>query len=103
MVLTDHAQKRMQSRGITEDSVLAAVTFGRTFHARGAIIKVIGRKEIARYADQADLRELQGVHVVMSHDGSVLTTYRNRRFRRADFRKTHFRPQRDPAREPAWQ
>lgn len=94
-MLTKHARKRMQSRGIGEESIFAAVDYGRTYYARGAVFKVIGKKEIARYADQADLSELHGVHVVMAQDGAVLTTYRNRRFRRADFRKPRFRPHRN--------
>jgi hypothetical protein len=77
----------MQSRRLTEFDIEAAVDFGRTFYSRGAVFKVIGKNEVARYGEEVDLEHLVGVHVVLSHDGKVITAYRNRRFRSADFRK----------------
>ena len=91
MVLTTHVRKRMQSRRISEDDIQDAVRYGRTFYARGAIFKVIGRKEIERHCDVTNLQNLEGVHVVMAHDGTVVTTYRNRQFHRAQFSKPRHR------------
>lgn len=96
MVLTTHVQERMQSRGISEDDIVTTVEYGRTFYARGAVFKVIGKKEIERHSEEVELEHLEGVHVVMAHDGTVLTTYRNRRFHRTDFRKPRYRPHRNP-------
>ena len=95
MVLTNHVHERMQLRDISEEDVLATVEYGRTFYSRGAVFKVIGKKEISRYREETDLEHLEGVHVVMGHDGTVITTYRNRRFHRTDFRKPRYRPHRN--------
>lgn len=94
MVLTTHAKKRMQMRRITQDDIRATVEHGRTIYARGAVIKIIGKKEIGRYRNRHDLRHLDGVHVVLDHDGVVITTYHNRQFHQSDFRKPRRRPRR---------
>jgi len=102
MVFTNHANQRMRSREISEADVQLTIEYGRTFYARGAVHKVIGKKEIARYQDEADLEHLDGVTVVMGHDGTVITTYRNRRFHRANFRKPRHRPHRNPDSGRMW-
>lgn len=86
-VLTKHARRRMNVRRISEDDVRVAVDLGRTFFARHAVIKVIGRKEIAHHDVDGEMAHLDGLHVILSHNGCVITTYRNRHFRKADFRK----------------
>lgn len=56
--------------------------YGRLTHTRGAIIHVIGRKEVERYSrDGLDLSEAEGVHVVCSYEDAILTVYRNRDLR----------------------
>lgn len=102
MVLTTHVQKRMQSRGISEEDIQEVVRYGRTFYARGAVFKVIGKKEIERYSDNAELDHLEGVHVVIAHDGAVITTYRNRQFHRGEFCKPRYRRHRNPAIGETW-
>lgn len=102
MVLTTHAQKRMQSRGITEEDIHDTIQYGRTFYARGAIFKVVGKKEIEHHSDEVDLGHLDGIHVVLAHDGAVITTYRNRQFHRGDFCKPRYRPYRNPATGKLW-
>lgn len=72
----------MQQRGINQAAVEAALDFGREIFTRGAIVYAIGRREIERFDDEGiDLAEYDGIQVVCSHDGSVLTAYRNRNFR----------------------
>lgn len=102
MVLTTHVRKRMQSRGISVEDIQATVRYGRTYYARGAVFKVIGKKEVERYSDEIDLEHLEGVHVVLAHDGTVITTYRNRQFHRTDFCKPRYRPHRNPDIGPMW-
>jgi hypothetical protein len=79
MTLTDHAWQRMTSRGISTGDVAVVLEYGRTVHARGAEISVIGRKEVEEYSKAGiNLSPYVGIHVLCSRQGSVLTTYRNR-------------------------
>jgi hypothetical protein len=78
--LTKHACDRMSRRGLSEAAVAAAIAYGRIVHIRGAAIHAIGRKEVEWFEpDGIDLYE--GVQVVCSPEGAVLTVYRNRDFR----------------------
>ena len=80
--LTRHAWQRMTARGIPTDAVEAALQYGRIVHTRGAAISVIGRKEVEQcHKHGINLSAYEGVQVVCSPDGAVMTTYRNRDFR----------------------
>lgn len=79
---TGHSRKRMQQRGIDQGAIAAVLEFGREVFTRGAIIHAIGRREIEQWNDEGiDLSEYDGIQVVCSRDGAVLTAYRNRDFR----------------------
>lgn len=77
--MTDHAWRRMTSRGLSEKAVEAVLTYGRTFYVRGAEIHALGRREVERYRNQSvDLRPFEGLQVVcVPDDGVVMTVYRN--------------------------
>jgi len=76
--MTKHAEGRLSERGISRKAVMAALFFGRTIHVRGADICVIGRKEVKRLRREGfDVSGYEGLHVVCSGDGCVLTVYRN--------------------------
>lgn len=80
--LSQHACQRMQQRSISINSVTKALAFGRVVRIRGASVYVIGRKEVARFSrDGIDLSSQEGVQVVCSKDGTVITVYRNRELR----------------------
>ncbi len=82
LTTTSHAQKRMQHRGIDTAAIEAALAFGREVFTRGAVVHAIGRREIEQWRDEGiNLSAYDGVQVVCSHDGAVLTVYRNRSFR----------------------
>jgi hypothetical protein len=79
--LTNHAKERMATRGLRANAIDAALAYGRVVHIRGADIYAIGRKEIARCAKEGiDLSAYDGVQVVVTADGAILTVYRNRSF-----------------------
>jgi hypothetical protein len=81
--LTRHAESRAARRGIRAEAVELALEYGRVVYTRGAVVHAIGKKEIARWAAVGlDLSPYDGIQVVCSIDGAVLTVYRNRRFRR---------------------
>lgn len=77
--LTTHAALRMQQRGIGADGLQAALAYGRRIRAKGLTFCVLGRKEVQRQAERGvDLRDFEGLQVLLSHDGAVVTVYRNR-------------------------
>ncbi|GAM10334.1 hypothetical protein OR1_02623 [Geobacter sp. OR-1] len=76
--LTNHARSRMFSRAISADEIDLVISFGRVIHTRGAAIYVVGHKEVSRYQKHGvNLFRCEGVHVVCSPDGAILTVYRN--------------------------
>ena len=79
---THHALQRMSMRRVPSSKVNLVLTYGRKTHTRGAIIYVIGKKEISQCAAFGiDLSELDGLQVVCSNEGAVITVYRNRDLR----------------------
>jgi len=80
--LSAHARKRMTARGISAEAVGMVLDHGRRTHVRGAVIHVVGRKEIARARSRGlDLAPFEGIHVVCASDGAIVTVYRNRDLR----------------------
>ena len=74
--LTTHVRHRMKTRGICRETLDLVLIFGRAIHTRGAVIHVVGHKEIREHG--RFLERCAGVHVLCSpHDGAIITTYRN--------------------------
>lgn len=97
--LTKHALQRMSGRRINRRAVAVVLCFGRSVHVRGAEIRVLGRNEIARTARLGlDFSSHEGIHVVCSTDGSILTVYRNRSLHGLRPRPRHSHPTRRRAR-----
>lgn len=77
--LTNHAAIRMQQRGISSAALLAVLDYGRRIHAKGLTYYVVGHKEVDLYAEQGvNLANFEGLQVLVSEDGAVVTTYRSR-------------------------
>ncbi len=77
--LTRHAQGRASARRISPSLIDAVLVWGRELRLRGAWVYVVGRRDVWRAAREGvDVTALEGVHVVCSDDGAVLTVYRNR-------------------------
>ncbi|MFM0327317.1 DUF4258 domain-containing protein [Caballeronia glebae] len=82
-LLTAHAALRMQQRGISTELLDLVLCYGRTLYERGLSFRVIGHKEVERYAREGvDLSRAEGVHVLVQADGAVITTYRNQKLRK---------------------
>ena len=80
--LSCHAFERLEQRDIEIEAVDAVLDYGREVFTRGAVVHAIGRREIDQWAREGiDLSRYDGVQVVCSHDGKILTVYRNRDFR----------------------
>lgn len=77
-LVTNHARSRMFSRAISADEIDLVMSFGRIVHTRGAAIHVVGHKEVSRYQRHGvSLYRCEGLHVVCSQDGRIITVYRN--------------------------
>ena len=80
--LTQHALDQMQARQLPVDAIDTALTYGRTAWTRGARIFAIGRREVERCRGRGlELAHFEGVQVVTSPDGAIVTVYRNRDLR----------------------
>jgi len=93
--LTRHATERMAQRGIPSEVIENVIEYGRAVNMRGAVIHAIGRKEVERLRqNDLDLSASEGVQVVCSPDGTVLTVYRNHDFRglRTSLGRSRVRP-----------
>jgi len=78
-ILTKHASMRMHARRVSNSAVLTVLRFGREVHIRGAVVYAIGRNEVKiAKSDGVDLRPEEGLHVVCSREGAILTVYRDR-------------------------
>ena len=78
LALTHHAEHRARTRCIPGDALDAALDFGRHRATRGADIYTLGWREVRTLgARGVDVARWEGVEVVCSHDGTVITTYRN--------------------------
>lgn len=84
----------MTHRGIQSEVIDLVIEYGRAVYTRGAVIHAIGRKEVERYRQDIDLSDCEGVQVVCSMDGTILTVYRNHNFRglRSGLGRGRFRP-----------
>jgi len=88
--LTLHAVARMSARRISPRDLELTLRFGRRDYVGDGTMYVVGRRELADPRLPAEVRNLDGLHVLMAPDGrTVITTYRNRSLagRRAAIRR----------------
>ncbi len=86
---THHARTHMQQRGISAAAIGWLLRYGTEQHDRhGGIVLFLdkaARRRITRErrVAPAELERIDGIYVVVAHDGSVVTTgHRRRRVRR---------------------
>lgn len=77
---TNHAHIRSAQRNISADQIQTVIEHGRRFYGHRAVHYFFGRKEAQQFRPLlgAPVERLEGAVVVVSHQGDVLTTYRNR-------------------------
>ncbi len=81
--MTEHAEHRMASRGISQRALKAALQYGSVRFTRKAWYYRITRLDVQKCKNQGvNIAEFEGIHVVVSPDGAVLTAYRARKKRR---------------------
>ena len=90
LFVSNHAQRRMDMRGINQKTIDLVLKFGREVRTRGALFYVIGKKEIHQFYKQEPLlKDMEGIQVLTTKDGVIITTYRNKDLRqiRPDHRR----------------
>ena len=85
LFLSEHAYWRQTQRNISAIQTQMVVLYGRLVYAGDAMHYFFGQREVRQYwqAFGECHDELDGVVVVMSHDGVVVTAYRNKKALRA--------------------
>lgn len=79
--ITKHALNRADGRRIPVHAVSVVLAYGRRVWTRGAQVFALGRREVHRASLQGlDLVPYEGIQVVCTPSGSILTAYRNRDF-----------------------
>ena len=82
LYISRHALKRMDVRKIDEVGINIALEYGRIIYTRGAVIYALGIKENYQHAELGPISaKYEGLQVVCSLDGKVLTAYRNKNFK----------------------
>lgn len=62
---------------------MLAYQYGRVIHSRRAVYHVIGNKEIKKYGGIVpELKNMNGVQLVVSANGTVLTAFKNKDLRK---------------------
>lgn len=80
--ITFHAEMRMCQRGICANTLELILQFGRKIRSKGATFYVIGKKEIQKYNTiEPKIKDMEGMQVLISAEGTVITTYRNKNLR----------------------
>lgn len=83
LVYSEHAIRRSFGRSISEDAVEATLDYGRRYWNHGSLVFRLDRRSVAKAKAQGvNLHAHEGIHVVLSPDGIVLTAYRNRNCKR---------------------
>ena len=91
---SNHAGSRMGSRRISCNDVCTVMTYGRTYHVRGAVVYALGKREAEMCRmDGLNPDRIEGLQVVCSSDdNSVITVYRNHDFSSLKHRNTRWTP-----------
>lgn len=77
-VYTRHVLRRMRQRAISFEMLEGVMLFGRELRGPDTVMHVVGRREVACWRLRGHrIERLQGIHVVCSREGVVLTVYRN--------------------------
>ena len=74
---TYHAEQRMQQRAISEWAIAQVVQFGERIHKQKMRFCYLTKKEIGRYYNPDQAKELQDIIVLMGQDSAIITAYRN--------------------------
>jgi hypothetical protein len=77
--LTKHATMRRAQRAISSSAVAIAIQAGLQRQLDGCVVFFLGRRQLEGLKlEPQELERLEGVTVILSREGRVITTYKNR-------------------------
>ena len=75
---TKHSRKRTSQRGISRQMIQDTLDFGTCTWKQGLEFYTMLRKDLKDRFEPGYAEKVEGVVVIMSEDGYILTTYKNR-------------------------
>jgi len=89
-----HARRQMDSRRISRNDVAVVMSYGRSYHVRGAVIYAFGHQEAETCRKEGlKVDRVEGLQIVCApHDDSVITVYRNHDLSSLRRRNTRWAP-----------
>lgn len=77
--LTTHAFRRCAQRQVDSEAIELVINHGRKVHRTGVIFYFLGRRDLPEALRRQDrYAKLEGLTLLVSQDGEVITAYRNR-------------------------
>lgn len=100
--VTVHAFRRCAQRQVDNEAIEMVIRHGRKVHRTGVVFYFLGRRDLPEALRRQDrYAKLEGLTLLVSQDGEVITAYRNRAACRKIRKKLKYRaipPQGDPFR-----
>lgn len=86
--LSIHAQQRLAQRNLDQHAIDYVLAYGRMIRRTGILFYVLRARDIPlQDRRRGSVSRLIGTTILVSHDGTIITVYRNRRSLRAIVRK----------------
>lgn len=80
LAMSHHASERAAQRNIEASDIAFVMTYGQRFFTGEAVQYFLGRRNIPDELRSDDrVMKLEGTTLIMSHDGTVITMYKNKR------------------------
>jgi hypothetical protein len=90
--LTNHSRQRCAQRGIDERAIAFVLRYGQKIHRTGVTFYFLGQRDIPdAYRRDDRYAKLEGTTLLISPEGGLITTYRNRRASRVIRKKVKYR------------
>lgn len=84
---TIHLTRRMQQRGLTGKMIEAAISIGTALQKQGLDMIMVRDCDIPEKMDKSFASRIKGLVLIMSPDGAIITSYKNRKSGFKDLKK----------------
>jgi hypothetical protein len=89
--ITMHQVQRMQQRGFTRQMINTAIAIGSVIQKQGRDMVMVRDQDIPKDLNSSIAKRIKGMILILSNDGSVITTYKNRKHGFRDLKKKNKR------------
>lgn len=91
VVLTQHAETRMNQRATSRSHLRLALEFGERIEQDGATVYFLGRRHLPVWLNPSEAERAEGTTAVVARDGAVITIFRRHRLARSLRRRGRYR------------